>query len=197
MGVGKSSLMQMFTLNKFSSDIAHTIGVEFGTKVIEIKGEKIKLQIWDTAGQERFRAVTRSYYRGAAGIVLVYDISRRSTFIAIENWLQDARNLTTPNVVIFLIGNKMDLEDSREVTTDEGAKFAQDNGILFAECSAKNGSMVEESFLQTAQKVYEGVLQGSLHTNSSENGVQKKPGVNADIDLKSADNKSTSSSCAC
>ena len=107
MGVGKSCLLHQFTEKKFMSDCPHTIGVEFGTRIIEVSGQKIKLQIWDTAGQERFRAVTRSYYRGAAGALMVYDITRRSTYNHLSSWLTDARNLTNSNTVIFLIGNKV------------------------------------------------------------------------------------------
>ena len=81
------------------ADCPHTIGVEFGTRIIEVSGQKIKLQIWDTAGQERFRAVTRSYYRGAAGALMVYDVTRRSTYNHLSSWLTDARNLTNPNTV--------------------------------------------------------------------------------------------------
>ncbi|XP_014735542.1 PREDICTED: ras-related protein Rab-14 isoform X1 [Sturnus vulgaris] len=99
MGVGKSCLLHQFTEKKFMADCPHTIGVEFGTRIIEVSGQKIKLQIWDTAGQERFRAVTRSYYRGAAGALMVYDITRRSTYNHLSSWLTDARNLTNPNTV--------------------------------------------------------------------------------------------------
>uniref|UniRef100_A0A8V1AFC5 RAB14, member RAS onco family n=1 Tax=Gallus gallus TaxID=9031 RepID=A0A8V1AFC5_CHICK len=114
MGVGKSCLLHQFTEKKFMADCPHTIGVEFGTRIIEVSGQKIKLQIWDTAGQERFRAVTRSYYRGAAGALMVYDITRRSTYNHLSSWLTDARNLTNPNTVIILIGNKADLEPGSE-----------------------------------------------------------------------------------
>jgi Ras-related protein Rab-14 len=114
----------------------HTIGVEFGTKIIENDKQKIKLQIWDTAGQERFRAVTRSYYRGAAGALMVYDITRRSTFNHLSRWLTDTRSLTNPSTVIFLIGNKADLEASREVTYEEAKQYADENGLMFAETSA-------------------------------------------------------------
>uniref|UniRef100_H2Y4P4 Ras-related protein Rab-14 n=1 Tax=Ciona savignyi TaxID=51511 RepID=H2Y4P4_CIOSA len=103
MGVGKSCLLHQFTEKKFMADCPHTIGVEFGTRIIEVSGQKIKLQIWDTAGQERFRAVTRSYYRGAAGALMVYDITRRSTYNHLSSWLTDARNLTNPNTVKFSI----------------------------------------------------------------------------------------------
>uniref|UniRef100_A0AAX7UWN0 Ras-related protein Rab-14 n=1 Tax=Astatotilapia calliptera TaxID=8154 RepID=A0AAX7UWN0_ASTCA len=97
MGVGKSCLLHQFTEKKFMADCPHTIGVEFGTRIMEVHGQKVKLQIWDTAGQERFRAVTRSYYRGAAGALMVYDITRRSTYNHLSSWLTDARNLTNPN----------------------------------------------------------------------------------------------------
>uniref|UniRef100_A0AAQ4S6R8 Ras-related protein Rab-14 n=1 Tax=Gasterosteus aculeatus aculeatus TaxID=481459 RepID=A0AAQ4S6R8_GASAC len=128
MGVGKSCLLHQFTEKKFMADCPHTIGVEFGTRIIEVSGQKIKLQIWDTAGQERFRAVTRSYYRGAAGALMVYDITRRSTYNHLSSWLTDARNLTNPNTVIILIGNKADLEAQRDVTYEEAKQFAEENG---------------------------------------------------------------------
>lgn len=174
MGVGKSCLLHQFTEKKFMSDCPHTIGVEFGTRIIEVEGQKIKLQIWDTAGQERFRAVTRSYYRGAAGALLVYDITRRSTYNHLSSWLTDARNLTNPNTAIFLVGNKSDLEAQRDVTYEEAKQFADDNNILFMETSAKTGEAVEDTFLQMAKKIYELVQDGSLDLNAAESGVQQK-----------------------
>ncbi|AWP07775.1 putative actin filament-associated protein 1-like 1 [Scophthalmus maximus] len=137
MGVGKSCLLHQFTEKKFMADCPHTIGVEFGTRIMEVHSQKVKLQIWDTAGQERFRAVTRSYYRGAAGALMVYDITRRSTYNHLSSWLTDARNLTNPNTVIILIGNKADLEAQRDVTYEEAKQFAEENGLLFLEASAK------------------------------------------------------------
>lgn len=157
------------------ADCPHTIGVEFGTRIIEVHGQKIKLQIWDTAGQERFRAVTRSYYRGAAGALIIYDITRRSTYNHLSSWLTDARNLTNPNTVIFLIGNKSDLDAQRDVTFDEAQKFAEENGLKFVEASAKTGENVEEAFLETAKKIFESIQDGSLDLNAAESGVQKKP----------------------
>ena len=152
------------------ADCPHTIGVEFGTRIIEVNGQKIKLQIWDTAGQERFRAVTRSYYRGAAGALMVYDITRRSTYNHLSSWLTDARNLTNPNTVIYLIGNKCDLESQRDVTFDEAKLFAEENGLMFIEASAKTGTNVEEAFLETAKKIYQNILDGSLDLNVAESG---------------------------
>ena len=102
-----------------------------GTRIIEVAQQKIKLQIWDTAGQERFRAVTRSYYRGAAGAIMVYDITRRTTFNHISSWLSEANNLASPNTILFLIGNKADLDASRDVTREEAEEFAREHGLTF------------------------------------------------------------------
>eukprot|EP01098_Paradermamoeba_levis_P007000 TRINITY_DN2906_c0_g1_i1.p1 TRINITY_DN2906_c0_g1~~TRINITY_DN2906_c0_g1_i1.p1 ORF type:complete len:209 (+),score=65.05 TRINITY_DN2906_c0_g1_i1:229-855(+) len=170
MGVGKSCILHQFTDNKFMADSPHTIGVEFGTRIIEVLGKKVKLQIWDTAGQERFRAVTRSYYRGAAGALLVYDITRRSTYNHLTSWLTDARNLTNPNTVILLIGNKKDLEDKRDVTFEEASAFAEENGLIFLETSAKTGENVEQAFLKTAKLIFNSVQDGTADNE----GITKK-----------------------
>ncbi|XP_031469690.1 ras-related protein Rab-4A isoform X3 [Phasianus colchicus] len=129
-GTGKSCLLHQFIEKKFKDDSNHTIGVEFGSKIINVGGKYVKLQIWDTAGQERFRSVTRSYYRGAAGALLVYDITSRETYNALTNWLTDARMLASQNIVIILCGNKKDLDADREVTFLEASRFAQENGEL-------------------------------------------------------------------
>jgi len=173
MGVGKSCLLHQFTENKFMPDSPHTIGVEFGTKIVDVMDKKIKLQIWDTAGQERFRAVTKSYYRGAAGALLVYDVTRRATYNHLTSWLIDARNLTHPNTIITLIGNKRDLESERDVTVEEASKFAQENGLYFMESSAKTGENVEEAFLKTARLIYQGVRDGNAELPSEGSGVQR------------------------
>jgi len=175
MGVGKSCLLHQFTENKFVPDSPHTIGVEFGTRIVDVMGKKIKLQIWDTAGQERFRAVTRSYYRGAAGALLVYDITRRITYNHLTSWLTDARNLTNPNTVIMLIGNKKDLDGQRDVTYEEAAKFANENGLIFVESSAKTGENVEEAFLRTAKLIFQSVQDGHVEL-TTDGGVTPPPG---------------------
>ncbi|KAL1404022.1 hypothetical protein pipiens_001736 [Culex pipiens pipiens] len=196
MGVGKSCLLHQFTEKKFMASCPHTIGVEFGTRIIEVDKQKIKLQIWDTAGQERFRAVTRSYYRGAAGALMVYDITRRSTYNHLSSWLTDTRNLTNPSTVIFLIGNKSDLESTREVTYEEAKKFADENGLMFAEASAMTGQNVEEAFLETARKIYQSIQDGRLDLNSSESGVQHKPAQPGRTSLTS-DAQNNKDNCSC
>ncbi|XP_021122096.1 ras-related protein Rab-4A isoform X2 [Heterocephalus glaber] len=157
-------------------DSNHTIGVEFGSKIINVGGKYVKLQIWDTAGQERFRSVTRSYYRGAAGALLVYDITSRETYNALTNWLTDARMLASQSIVIILCGNKKDLDADREVTFLEASRFAQENELMFLETSALTGENVEEAFVQCARKilnkiesgVYNGIWTPELELKESE-----------------------------
>ena len=128
-----------------------TIGVEFGAKTIDINGKTIKIQIWDTAGQEAFQAITRTYYKGAIGALLVYDITRRETFTHVTKWLDDVRTNSSKNITVILIGNKKDLEDKRQVSYEEGEAFAKENGLMFLETSAKTAYNVVESFNLSAQ----------------------------------------------
>ncbi|KAI8391645.1 ras family-domain-containing protein [Radiomyces spectabilis] len=168
-GVGKSCLLLQFTDKRFYSGRELTIGVEFGTKFITVRDKQVKLQIWDTAGQESFRSITQSYYRGAAGALLVYDISRRETFEHIPTWLADVRKHANPNTTIMLIGNKCDLDRrQRQVTSEEAEKFAKENDIpLFIETSAKSAENVEEAFVKTAEDVYEKIEAGLFANETS------------------------------
>ncbi|KAI4874643.1 hypothetical protein NFI96_031131 [Prochilodus magdalenae] len=151
----------LFPVFAVKDDSNHTIGVEFGSKIINVVNKFVKLQIWDTAGQERFRSVTRSYYRGAAGALLVYDITSRETYNALTNWLTDARMLASQNIVIILCGNKKDLDADREVTFLEASRFAQENELMFLETSALTGENVEEAFVQCARKILNKIESGT------------------------------------
>lgn len=163
-GSGKSCLVNMFTEGQFNSKHDLTIVVEFGSKIITIDDCVIKLQIWDTAGQENFRSITRSYYRGAAGILLVYDTTRRDTFTHVNEWLKEVNQYVDQekDKTIILVGNKCDLIEERQVSTEEGAAYAKSNGLLFLETSAKTGENVDEAFLQLAKEIYQKMRRGIL-----------------------------------
>ena len=171
-GVGKSCLLLQFTDKRFQPVHDLTIGVEFGARMINIGEKQVKLQIWDTAGQESFRSITRSYYRGAAGALLVYDITRRETFTQLTKWLTEARENGSSNMVIMLIGNKSDLNHRRTVSTEEGAKFAEENGLIFLETSAKTAANVEEAFVKTAEQIYHNIETGVIDVSNESNGVK-------------------------
>ena len=176
-GVGKSCLLLQFTDKRFQPVHDLTIGVEFGARMININGKQIKLQIWDTAGQESFRSITRSYYRGAAGALLVYDITRRETFSHLTRWLEEARQNASSNMVIMLVGNKGDMDHRRTVSYEEGEKFAKDNDLIFLETSAKTAVNVEGAFVNTAEKIYDNIEKGVYDVSNEAHGI--KVGVTA------------------
>ncbi len=168
----KSSILLQFTDNKFRHQHELTIGVEFGAKTIEINGKSIKIQIWDTAGQEAFQAITRTYYKGAVGALLVYDITRRDTFTHVTKWLEEVRSNSSKSITVILIGNKKDLEDKRQVSYEEGEAFAKENGLMFLETSAKTAYNVVESFNLSAQCILNNIVK---------TGVD--PSINSNINL--------------
>mmetsp|Transcript_13273 Transcript_13273/g.27864 ORF Transcript_13273/g.27864 Transcript_13273/m.27864 type:complete len:349 (+) Transcript_13273:321-1367(+) len=167
-GVGKSSMLIRFTDDAFDEHIQSTIGVDFKVKHLELSNKRIKLTIWDTAGQERFRTLTSSYYRGAQGVVMVYDVTRRDSFDNLEQWLKEVK-LYSPNngegVVKLLVGNKIDLADGevdgedeqyqRQVDRHEAEEWARNQGMLFLEASAKTKTGVQESFMEVVHKILE------------------------------------------
>jgi len=152
--VGKTCLLLQFTDKRYRTSHQVTVGVEFGSRTVEIGGRMIKLQCWDTAGQDRFRSIVRSYYRGAAGALLVYDITRRDSFDHVAQWLKEARANAEPDLVITLVGNKNDRYQERQVSYEEGHAFAVQNGCHFLETSAVTGHMVDEAFTKTAELVF-------------------------------------------
>ena len=144
--VGKSSLILRYVDQVWTDTFVPTIGVDFKVKTSELENKKIKMQIWDTAGQERFRNVISSYFRGAHGILLIYDVTNRDSFTNLENWLIEIEKHASENVLKILIGNKNDLVDEKEIKTEEGEAFAKRNGMQFIETSAKMNTNVTEAF---------------------------------------------------
>ena len=144
--VGKSSLILRYTDETFNSKLVNSIGVDFKMKKREIDGKIIKVQIWDTAGHERFRTITYSYYRGANAIIIVFDLSDKKSFISITEWLKQIEKHAKENVFKFLVGNKSDLEDERQVAYEEAKQYADEHDLPYIETSAKNGININELF---------------------------------------------------
>ncbi|KAJ6538025.1 ras-domain-containing protein [Mycena capillaripes] len=184
--VGKSSLLVRLTDQRFLANPDPTLGVEFGSKLITLPGPEatvVKLQCWDTAGTESFRSITRSYYRGAAGCLLVYDVTSRRSFDNVRTWLADVRAHADAHVSCILVGNKVDLcegEDAtreRAVPTELAAQFAADEGLLFTEASARSGAGVEEAFIRAAEEVLGKVRAGRFDDSRSPGVKLSKPGA--------------------
>ncbi|CDW52282.1 Ras protein Rab 18 [Trichuris trichiura] len=155
-GVGKSCLFLRFVDDVFSEDLPATIGMDYKTKCIYVEGNCVRLRIWDTAGMERFRTMTDSFYRNAQGIIFVYDITKRQSFLNIVTWLDEVNTYCNKqNAVKILVGNKIDQQEYREVKTAEGIRCAQDNSLLFIETSAKTSENVRVAFEELVLKILE------------------------------------------
>ncbi|XP_010217869.1 PREDICTED: ras-related protein Rab-8B [Tinamus guttatus] len=141
-------------------------GIDFKIRTIELDGKKIKLQIWDTAGQERFRTITTAYYRGAMGIMLVYDITNEKSFDNIKNWIRNIEEHASSDVERMILGNKCDMNEKRQVSKEKGEKLAIDYGIKFLETSAKSSINVEEAFFTLARDIMT-KLNRKMNDNSS------------------------------
>ncbi|XP_074837247.1 ras-related protein Rab-13 [Carettochelys insculpta] len=145
-GVGKTCLVIRFAERSFAGTYISTIGIDFKIRTVEVEGKKVKLQVWDTAGQERFKTITTAYYRGAMGIILVYDITDERSFENIQNWMKSIKENASAGVERLLLGNKCDMESKRKVPRERAEKLAKEHGIRFFETSAKASVNVEEAF---------------------------------------------------
>jgi len=152
-GVGKSCLLLRFADDTYTESHISTIGVDFKIRTIQLDGKTIKLQIWDTAGQERFRTITSSYYRGAHGIIVVYDTTDSETYEHVKTWLHEIDRYASENVNKLLVGNKSDLTSKRQVETEAAKEFADSVNIPFLETSAKNATNVEDAFMTMAGEI--------------------------------------------
>lgn len=152
-GVGKSCLLLRFADDTYTESYISTIGVDFKIRTIELDGKTIKLQIWDTAGQERFRTITSSYYRGAHGIIIVYDVTDQESFNNVRQWLQEIDRYASENVNKLLVGNKCDMTTKKVVDYTVAKQFADQLGIPSLETSAKNATNVEQAFMTMAAEI--------------------------------------------
>ena len=179
-GVGKSNIIVQYTKNLFDSNIKPTLGVEFIMKKMTVNNRLVKLQIWDTAGQEKYRALAKNLYRNAFGVLICYDISKRKSFDSLRKWIEEARQYATENASIILVGNKKDLNDMREVSTEEGQSLAQESKCFFLETSALDNSdkMIEKVFLTIAEDI--------LAKRSAEEDESKHAPTGTKIDLSAA-----------
>ena len=152
--VGKSCLLLRYCENSFQESHLTTIGLDFRLKTVNLEDKrKIKVQIWDTAGEDRFRAITRNYYRGANGIILMYDVTDQKSFEHIRDWVEKIKEDAVEEIIIYLVGNKIDLNNKRIITNEEGKKLAAEYNIKYYETSVKNSIGVEEVFLSLIKEM--------------------------------------------
>jgi len=173
-GVGKSCLLLRFADDKWTDSYISTIGVDFKIRTVELDGKCIKLQIWDTAGQERFRTISSTYYRGAHGIIVVYDITNRESFDNVKRWLKEIDKYARENVNKLLVGNKSDLAEAgglRQVPAEDGQKFAAELGVPFLEASAKTGEYVDTAFLLISSQIKEKMIAQTSTSGYSSRGL--------------------------
>ena len=166
-GVGKSNIILRITQDAFDAESRTTIGVEFSQKVLEFNKKKTIVQIWDTAGQDRYKAITSAYYRAAVAAILVYDVTKRTSFENLNSWASEIQMNTTHDVKVMLLANKIDLAGERQVSNEEGKEFAKRKGFLFQEVSALSGEGIHESFLKMVKTVYKSIAHPLMESKRS------------------------------
>ena len=194
-GVGKSCLTNNAVKNIFDDAYNATVGFEFFTFNVKINGKIIKLQIWDTCGQELYRSLITNFYRNSSLAIMVYAINSKESFENIEMWLRELRTHSNPDAKVFLIGNKIDLENQRQVEKEKGEQFCKENKLnLFMESSAKTGVNAQNIFIQAAKTLYDDYINyqkktdeaGKTKNNTTQNLMQNQ---NQQINRKRIDNK--------
>ena len=154
--VGKTCFLMRYTDNTFQEIHMSTIGLDYRLKSMTLKsGKNVKVQIWDTAGQDRFRAITKNYYKGAHGIILIYDVTNQLSFDNVSNWINQIKEEASDKVTIFLVGNKIDDVENRKIQTESGKNLAENFQLQFYETSAKTGENVEKTFQALVEKIDE------------------------------------------
>ena len=178
--VGKSNILTQYVYEKFSEEFQSTLGVEFAAKNAVIDNKIYRIQIWDTAGAESFRSITRAYYKNSVCAFIVYDITKRETFENVQVWLDDIKNQCPQTVLLVLVGNKLDLENERQISYEEGESFAQKNNMYFFETSAKTGVNIENLFLKSAETINERIQEDFYDLSTGNCGIKIGNEVNSD-----------------
>ena len=176
--VGKTCILLRFSEDSFNENYELTIGLNYRIKTLNIDNNPIKMQIWDTSGEEKFKAIARNFYRGAHGVLLVYDICDKNSFLDVRDWIEQiVENTDNDNIVMILCGNKSDKKKERKITKEEGENLAKNYGIPFFECSAKNNTNINEMFNTMAQNIYSKVgNRYSIAVKLNSNTFKKKMG---------------------
>jgi len=198
-GVGKSCLLLRFSDDAFTPSFITTIGIDFKIRTVELDGKRIKLQIWDTAGQERFRTITTAYYRGAMGILLVYDVSDEKSFNNIRNWMRNIEQHATESVNKMLLGNKCDVPaEQRVVDKARGQALADEFAMKFLETSAKSSINVEEAFMTMAKEIKKRLIDSNESNGANgggNGGNQQQGGANQQSSVALNQNQAKKGGC--
>ena len=195
--VGKSSIVLRFVSNDFSENKEPTIGAAFLTQRVKIDNHIVKFEIWDTAGQERFASLAPMYYRNAQAALVVYDVTKPQSFIKARHWVKELQEQASKNIIIALIGNKIDLldddPDERKVAKEEAEKLAEEENLLFFETSAKTAININEVFLKIGESI---PLKNSSDTNKNLNGLNVTDNQRVNL-AASAEATANASACSC
>ena len=181
--VGKSNILLRYAHGQFKDEYQLTIGVEFGAKNIEIKNKIYRIQIWDTAGQENFRSITRAYYKNSVCAIIAYDITKRTSFENVQEWIEEVRSQSPKQILLVLVGNKIDLEKERVVAIEEGKKLAQENDMIFLETSALTGEGVDDVFNKSCQDIYQNIQKNYYDLSDEACGIKEGEKISDNIDL--------------
>ena len=188
-GVGKTNIVERYINKKFEENSVSTIGVDLRDKTFDFDGDRVKVQIWDTAGDPKYRTLQDSYYKGAQGFMLVYDISNKKSFENLDKWYKAIKvdNKNSNNIKVILVGNKSDLEEKREITEEEGKNKAESFGFSFLETSSLNGNKIDEAFFLLVKEVY----------NNNKNEFTPDVKLSLEEKKEKIENKTKKNSCIC
>ena len=179
--VGKTCILLRFSEDTFNENYDVTIGLNYRIKLMNVENTTVKMQIWDTSGEEKFKAIAKNFYRGAHGVLLVYDICSKNSFIDVKTWIEQIiENSGNDEIIMILCGNKSDMENNRKVTKEEGENLAKNYGINFFECSAKNNININEIFNNMCNQIYKKIKKNGNKNNNgtklSGNSIKKNMG---------------------